>query len=185
MVLSTGWGNLVLEVGGLSVEGTEVRSLKSDRKVAMQLKSEGPAISPQKHVKVLCVDNHASSNYACFLLARSGYKVNSAGFLCDALELIHGSSYDVCLVNDELARSGKELFQKLREAAGSTPFIFYSTVVYPFSPRSADQSGNTPETPVPVTEVALAVNRKVSHALPFARRAASVSATPAQRIRHA
>jgi DNA-binding NtrC family response regulator len=143
----------------------------------MQLKGEGPAVGQQRQVKVLCIDNHASSNYACFLLARSGYKVNSASFLCDALELIHGSSYDVCLINDELARSGKELFQKLRETAGSTPFIFYSTVVYPFSPRLADQSGDTPETPVPLTEVAIAVNRTIGQALPLARRAASVSAT--------
>jgi DNA-binding NtrC family response regulator len=149
----------------------------------MQLKGEGPAIGQQKQVKVLCVDNHASSTYACFLLARSGYKVNSASFFCDALELIHGSSYDVCLINDEFARSGKELFKKLREAAGSTPFIFYSTVVYPFSPRLADQSGNTPETPVPVTEVAIAVNRAIGQALPLARRAALVSVTLAQRSR--
>ena len=151
----------------------------------MQLKGKGPAVGRQRQVKVLCIDNHASSHYACFLLARSGCKVNSASFLCDALELIHGSSYDVCLVNDELARSGKELFQRLREAAGSTPFIFYSTVVYPFSPRLADQSGDTPETPVHLTEVAIAVNRTIGHALPLARRAASVSATLAQRSRDA
>lgn len=151
----------------------------------MQLKDEGPAVGQQRQVKVLCIDHHASSNYTCFLLARSGYKVKSASFLCDALELIHGSSYDVCLVNDELVRSGKELFHKLREAAGSTPFIFYSTVVYPFSPRLADQSGNTPETAVPITEVAIAVNRTIGHALPLARRAALVSASPAQRSRDA
>lgn len=149
----------------------------------MQLKGKGPAVGQQKQVKVLCIDNHASSNYACFLLARNGYKVNCGSFLCDALELIHGSSYDACLINDELVCHGKELFQKLREAAGSTPFIFYSTVVYPFSPRLADQSGNTPETPVPVTEVAIAVNRTIGPALPLARRAASVSATLAQRSR--
>ena len=151
----------------------------------MQLKGDGRAVGQQRQVKVLCIDNHASSNYACFLLARSGYKVNSASFLCDALELINGSSYDVCLINDELARSGKELFQKLRGAAGLTPFIFYSTVVYPFSPRLADQSGNTPETPVPITEVAIAVNRTIGHALPLARRATSVRATLAQRSRDA
>jgi DNA-binding NtrC family response regulator len=149
----------------------------------LQLKGEGPAVGQHRQVKVLCIDNHASSNYACFLLARSGYKVNSASFLCDALELIHGSGYDLCLINDELVRSDKELLQKLREAAGLTPFIFYSTVVYPFSPRLADQSGNTPETPVPVTEVAIAVNRAISQALPLAPRAASVSATLAQRSR--
>jgi DNA-binding NtrC family response regulator len=130
----------------------------------MQLKGEGSA-GQQRLVKVLCIDNHASSNYACFLLARSGYRVNSASFFCDALELIHGSSYDVCLINDEFASSGKELFQKLREAAGSTPFIFYSTIVYPFSPRLADQSGDSLETPVPLTEVAIAVNRAIGQAL--------------------
>ena len=151
----------------------------------MQLKGEGRAVGQQRQVKVLCIDNHASSNYACFLLARNGYKVNCASFFCDALELIHGSSYDVCLVNDELVRSGTELFQKLREAAGSTPFIFYSTVIYPFSPRLGDQSGNTPETPVPVTELAIAVYRAVGHPLPLARRAESVSATLAQRSRDA
>jgi DNA-binding NtrC family response regulator len=147
----------------------------------MQFKGEGRAVGQQRQVKVLCIDNHASSNYACFLLARSGYKVNSTSFFCDAIELIHSSSYDVCLINDELVRSGKELFQKLREAAGSTPFVFYSTVVYPFSPRLADQYGNTLETPVPVTEVAMAVNRAIGQALPLARRATSASATLAQR----
>jgi DNA-binding NtrC family response regulator len=136
----------------------------------MQIKGESRRVGQQKQVEVLCIDNHASSNYACFLLARSGYKVNSASFFCDALELIHGSSYDVCLINDEFASSGKELFQKLREAAGSTPFIFYSTVVYPFSPRLADQSGDTLETPVPLTEVAIAVSRAIDQALPLGNR---------------
>jgi DNA-binding NtrC family response regulator len=151
--------------------------------MTMQIKGEGRAVSQQRQAKVLCIDNHASSNYTCFLLARSGYKVSSASFLCDALELIHGSSYDVCIINDELVRSGKELFQKLREAAGLTPFIFYSTVVYPFSPRLADQSGDTLETPVPVTEVAMAVYRAIDQALPLARCGASVSARPGQRSR--
>lgn len=152
----------------------------------MRFKGEGPAVGQQRQVKVLCIDNHASSNYACFLLARSGYKVNSAGFLCDAIELIHGSSYDVCLINDEFARgSDKELLNKVREAMADTPVVFYSTVVYPFNPRLADQSGNTLETPVPLTEVAIAVNRTISQALPLARRAASVSATPTQRSRDA
>jgi DNA-binding NtrC family response regulator len=131
----------------------------------MQLKGEGPAVGQQRQVKVLCIDNHASSNFACFLLARSGYQVNSASFLCDAIELIHSSSYDACLINDELAcGSNKELLNKVREAMAGTPVLFYSTVIYPFSPRSADQSGNTLETPVPVTEVTIAVNRAIGQA---------------------
>jgi hypothetical protein len=113
--------------------------------------------------RILCIDNHASSNFSCFLLARSGYQVNRVGFFSDALDLIRSSSYDLYLINDELVRSGKELFERVREAAGSAPMVFYSMVVYPFSPRLADQSGNTPETPVPVTEVAIAVARAIKH----------------------
>jgi len=109
--------------------------------------------------RILCVDSHASATYSFYLLRRGGYHVDSASFLCDALELIQKSRYDVFLINDELARAGKELLAKIREAAGSTPIVYYSTVIYPFSPRSADQSGRTPETPVAVTEAALAIAR--------------------------
>ena len=82
------------------------------------------AIGQQRQLKVLCIDNHASSTYAGFLLARCGYEVNCARFLCDALDLIRSSTFDLYLVNDELAReSGKEFIRKLGEAAGSTPAL--------------------------------------------------------------
>jgi hypothetical protein len=130
----------------------------------------------QRQVRILCVDNHASSNYACFLLVRSGYKVTYAGFLSDALNLIHGSTYDIYVVNDELARGPHtDLFTELRKGAGATPIVFYSNIVYPFSPRSADQSGSTPETPVPLTEIAIAVGRAM----------ADISTRPAASIRAA
>ena len=118
---------------------------------------------PDRQFRVLCVDNHASSTYSMFLLARSGYKVKCAGFFCDAIDLIRESSYDVCLINDELARAGKDMLETFRAAAGSIPIVFYSTVVYPFSPRLADQSGDTLETPAVVTEVAIAVAHALSH----------------------
>ncbi|HEX3228504.1 MAG TPA: response regulator [Pyrinomonadaceae bacterium] len=122
-------------------------------------------IGRQRQLKVLCIDNHASSTYAGFLLARCGYEVNCARFLCDAFDLIRSSTFDLYLVNDELAReSGKEFIKKLGAAAGSTPVMFYSNIIYPFGPRSADQSGSTPETPVPVTEVAIAVARALANA---------------------
>ena len=77
--------------------------------------------------------------------------------------LIYGSTYDLYLVNDELAcGSGKDLFELVRKEAGATPIVFYSTVIYPFSPRSADQSGSTRETPVPLTEVVIAVGRAIA-----------------------
>ena len=128
----------------------------------MYRKGEGPA-GRQRQVRILCIDNHASSNYACFLLMHSGYKVTHASFLSDALNLIHGSTYDIYVVNDELARGPHtDLFAEVRKGAGATPIVFYSTVVYPFSPRPADQFGSTPEAPVPLTEVAVAVGRTIA-----------------------
>ena len=125
----------------------------------MYRKGEVPA-ARRSQVRVLCIDNHASLNYVCLLLARSGYMVNRAGFLCDALDLIHGSSYDLYVVNDKLACGpGEDPFEKVRKAAGTTPIVFYKTVVCPFDPRSADQCGSTPQTPVPLTEVPVAVGR--------------------------
>jgi CheY-like chemotaxis protein len=143
----------------------------------MQFKGEVPAFGQQRQVKVLCIDNHASSNLATFLLTQGGYEVGCVGSFSRAMELIDGSSFDLYLINDELARgSGNELLNRVGEGMAATPVLFYSTVTYPFSPRSADQSGNTPETPV--TEVAIAVNRTIGPARPLARRPALVSASP-------
>ena len=109
--------------------------------------------------RVLCIDNHASSTYCLFLLTRSGYKVKCVSFFCDAIDSVQHSSYDVCLINDELARAGKGMLERFREAAGTIPIVFYSTVVYPFSSRLANQSGDTVETPAVVTEAEIAVAR--------------------------
>lgn len=147
----------------------------------MQVKDKDSAVSQQRQAKVLCIDNHASSNYTCFLLARNGYKVNCATFLCDALEMLHDSTYDVCLINDELAcQSDNALLKRVREAMGTTPVLFYSTVIYPFNPRLADQSGSTPETPIAVTEVPIAVYRALRPQPQLARGATSFVATVAQ-----
>ena len=124
--------------------------------------------------KILCIDNHASSNFACFLLRRGGYQVTCAGFLSDAFHLIQSSQFDLYLVNDEFARSSTgDLFEKFLKAVGSTPLVFYSTVVYPFSSRSADQSGSTTETPVPLTEVVSAVDQMIGCAPARATRSAA------------
>jgi hypothetical protein len=136
---------------------------RNEWEVMMVSKAQVPKDGQQRQLKVLCIDSHASSTFSLYLLTRCGYKVDCASFLCDAIELVHDSSYDVYLINDELARSGKELLEKFREAAGSIPIVYYSTVVYPFRPRLADQSGSTPDTPAPVTEAAIAVARALSH----------------------
>ena len=143
----------------------------------MQFKGEVPAFSQQRRVKVLCIDNHASSNLAMYLLTQAGYEVGCVGSFSSAMELIDGPCFDLYLINDEMAStSGKKLLTQLREAMAATPVLFYSTVIYPFSPRLADQSGCTAETPVPVTELAIAVYRIIGDARPLARRGALVSA---------
>lgn len=164
MLVSTGWRTLVLEVGGLFVGGTEIRSLKNRQEVGMQLKDGGPAVGEQKQVRVLCVDNHASSNLASLLLARSGYEVNCVKSIDDALDLLDQPRFDVCLINDELAYGSDEALLNTVKAASSV--LFYSTVIYPFSPRLQDISGDTPETALPITDVAIAVNRTMAHAVP-------------------
>jgi len=143
----------------------------------MQCKGEVPAFGQQRQAKVLCIDNHASSNLALYLLTRTGFEVSCVGSFSRAMELIDGQCFDLYLINDELAStSGKKLLTQLMEAMAARPVLFYSTVIYPFSPRLADQSGSTAATPVPVTEVAIAVNRTISHARLLARRGASICA---------
>jgi len=143
----------------------------------MQCKGEVRAFGRQGQVKVLCIDNHASSNLAMYLLTRAGYEVSCVGSFSRAMELIDGPCFDLYLINGELAgASGKNLLNQLRDVIAATPVLFYSTVIYPYSPRSADQSGNTAATPVPVTELATAVNRTIGHARPLARRGASICA---------
>ena len=118
---------------------------------------DAPARGPRKG-RVLCVDNRASRNLAVFLLKRAGYEVTTATSLPDALELVGGARFDLHLVNHKLLRgAGKELYEKLSEAAPATPVLFYSTVTYPLR-RRAGRLG-TGGAPVPVTEVAGAVGR--------------------------
>jgi len=134
-------------------------------------KGEGMNRQHRRH-KLLCIDNHGSSNYLRFLLVRRGYDVDIVSFLCDALDLMRASTFDLFLVNEEFALgSGKEFLRRLGEAAGPTPVIFYSNVIYPYCLRSADQSGSTPETPVPVTELGEAISRALAAATtpPMAR----------------
>lgn len=140
----------------------------------MDRKHEVATVAHEGQFKILCIDNHASSNFACFLLRRGGYKVTCAGFLSDAFHLMQSSTFDLYLVNDEFARSSTgHLFEKFLKAVGSAPLVFYSPVVYPFSSRSADQSGSTKETPVPLTEVVSAVDRVIDRAPARATRSAA------------
>jgi hypothetical protein len=142
--------------------------------MAMDRNNKVAAFGQKGQFKILCIDNHASSNFACFLLRRGGYKVSCAGFLSDAFHLIQSSTFDLFLVNDEFARSSSgDLFEKFLKIVASTPLVFYSTIIYPFSSRSADQSGSTTETPVPLTEVVSAVDRVIDRAPARATRSAA------------
>jgi len=54
----------------------------------MKLKGEGPAVGQQRQVKVLCIDNHASSNLAIFLLRSCGYEVNCVKSIAESFNLV-------------------------------------------------------------------------------------------------
>jgi len=149
-------------------------SKPTEKRWQMDRTNKVAAVAQDGQFKVLCIDNHASSNFACFLLRRGGYHVTCAGFLSDAFHLIQSSKFDLYLVNDEFARAATvDLFEKFIARVGSTPLVFYSTVIYPFSPRSADQSGRTTETPVPLTEVVRAVDRVIGRVAAGATRSAA------------
>jgi hypothetical protein len=117
----------------------------------------------ERPVGLMCIDNHASSNYACFLLVHSGYKVTYASFLSDALNLIHGSSYDLYVVNDELALGLIQICsRRCARLQGRRHFVFTRRYCLPVQSAFSGKVWQHPETPVPLTEVAIAVGRVIA-----------------------
>lgn len=90
---------------------------------------------PPTKQRILCIDNHASSNLAVYLLERVGYEVKTASSLSDACKLSEAERFDLQLINHELM-DGLEIdsCERLHKYAPRTPIIFYSTVAYPYEP---------------------------------------------------
>jgi response regulator RpfG family c-di-GMP phosphodiesterase len=83
--------------------------------------------------RVLCIDNHASSNLAVYLLERVGYEVKTASSIADGIKLAQSEPFDLQLINHRLV-DGSEIdsCDKLHKFAIRTPILFYSTVSYPY-----------------------------------------------------
>ena len=89
---------------------------------------------PTKH-RILCIDNHASSNLAVYLLERVGYEVKMASSIANAEKITQVERFDLQLINHSLV-DGLEIdsCEKLHKFAPRIPILFYSTVAYPYEP---------------------------------------------------
>ena len=85
-------------------------------------------------LRVLCIDNRASSNLAVYLLERAGFEVRTTNSIADAKKLARHEPFDLHLLNHELV-DGSEIYScdKLDEFIPRTPILFYSTVPYPYT----------------------------------------------------
>ncbi len=86
--------------------------------------------------RVLCIDNHASSNLTAYLLERASYEVRMVSSTADGIRLARSEYFDLYLLNHKLV-DGSETRNKLHEFAPHTPILFYSTVTYPYRQRVA------------------------------------------------
>ena len=91
-------------------------------------------MQPTKH-RILCIDNHASSNLAVYLLERVGYEVKTASSLADAEKLAQVERFDLQLINHRLV-DGLEIdsCERLHKFAPRIPILLYSTVAYQYEP---------------------------------------------------
>lgn len=94
----------------------------------------GITMPPTKH-RILCIDDHASSNLAVYLLERVGYEVKPVCSLAEADKLSQAERFDLQLINHELV-AGLEIdsCERLHKFAARIPILFYSTVAYPYEP---------------------------------------------------
>jgi DNA-binding NtrC family response regulator len=94
-------------------------------------------MQPIQH-RILCIDNHASSNLAVYLLERVGYEVRSVSSIADGVKLAQSEDFDLQLINHTLVDESEiECCDRLDKFASRTPILFYSTVLYTYEPIQA------------------------------------------------
>ena len=90
---------------------------------------------PPTKQRILCIDNHTSSNLAVYLLERVGYEVKTASSLSDAGQLSEAERFDLQLMNHELVdRLEIDSCERLHKFGPRIPILFYSTIAYPYEP---------------------------------------------------
>ena len=105
---------------------------------------------------ILCVDNHASSNLAVYLLELAGFQVKTASSISDGITFAQTDQFDLYLLNHALMEEREVAScDRLDESAPSAPLLFYSTVLYPYEPirRIHCQIHDDMLTPISVCDV--------------------------------
>ena len=97
----------------------------------------------QSNGRILCVDDDRDTcEMLEILLGDSGYKVESAMTVADALKLAQNSSFDLYLLDWYLPDgSGIELCQSIREFDTSTPILFCTGAAYEADIKRAMKAG--------------------------------------------
>lgn len=89
-----------------------------------------------RNQRILCIDNHASRNWAVYLLERAGYEVWESSSLPDGVLLAQSNHFDLYLLNHELIPSSTLGSCNAYDDLGpNPPVLFYSTVLYQYEQR--------------------------------------------------
>ena len=121
---------------------------------------------PPTKQRILCIDNHPSSNLAVLLLEQAGYEVVTASSMTDGLKLAKSAQFDLYLLNHHLQDGLEvELCNRLSEFDPDTPVLFYSSVTYPYHQRQAMHCGieGKLQEPTDISELVKAVSRSINH----------------------
>lgn len=116
--------------------------------------------------RILCIDNHPSSNLAVLLLEQAGYEVITASSMTDGLKLAKSAHFDLYLLNHHLQDGLElELCNRLGEFDPDTPILFYSPVTYPYHQRQAVRCGveGEPKKPADISGLVKAVSQSINH----------------------
>ncbi len=121
---------------------------------------------PPTKRRILCIDNHPSSNLAVMLLEQAGYEVITAGSMTDGLKLAKSAQFDLYLLNHHLQDGLEiELCDRLSEFDPDTPVLFYSSVTYPYYQRQDMRCGveGEPKKPTDISGLVQAVSQSINH----------------------
>lgn len=97
----------------------------------------------QPRCRILCVDdNHDTCFMLRTLLGSSGYEVETADGVGEALRLARSESFDLFVIDNRYPDgTGADLCRRLRETRPGTSVIFYSGAAYTDDQRQGFEAG--------------------------------------------
>lgn len=125
--------------------------------------------------RVLCVDDNDDT---CFmlrtLLGASGYEVETAAGIGDALRLSRTESFDLFVIDNRYPDgTGTELCRQLREARPGANIIFYSGAAYGSDKREGLDAGANAYVVKPAIDELLKTIKEMTAAEPCAAQTAA------------